>query len=144
MDGFTSSSLVKMQNWCRPCLLYNQWSASCLYGLCDAVDHVGKCSCWRDKTYDTTSAVCWHCCMWCKSDERSCTATEKHSLNLVTFYACFLLVTKNFLVKVQLSNAAIFSWRLTARILEKRENARHWNKTNQNMSLLLSLLDQLV
>lgn len=35
----------------------------------------------------------------------------------------FLLVTKNFLVKVQLSNAAIFSWRLTTRILEEGENS---------------------
>lgn len=35
----------------------------------------------------------------------------------------FLLVTKNFLVKVQLSNAAIFSCRLTARILEEGENS---------------------
>lgn len=33
----------------------------------------------------------------------------------------FLLVTKNFLVKVQLSKAAIFSCRLTARMLEKRD-----------------------
>lgn len=33
----------------------------------------------------------------------------------------FLLVTKNFLVKVQLSKAAIFSWRLTARMLEDRD-----------------------
>lgn len=33
----------------------------------------------------------------------------------------FLLVTKNFLVKVQLSKAAIFSCRLTARILKDRD-----------------------
>lgn len=46
------------------------------------------------------------------------------SLSLSASYVSwsfFLLVTKNFLVKVQLSKAAIFSCRLTARMLGKRD-----------------------
>lgn len=47
---------------------------------------------------------------------------EKSICSDVFFY---LLVTKNFLVKVQLSNAAIFSCRLTARMLEDRDEGEH-------------------
>lgn len=42
----------------------------------------------------------------------------------------FSLVTKNFFVKVQVSNAAIFSCRLTARMLEREEGERETDSWN--------------